>query len=313
MLARYRRAGADPPWRDPAGYHGVSMEGYYWRLADRATGVAVVALCGTLADRRGRARGLVAVGADAGPARWRWADPVTADPRGLGLRAGDALRAEPDHLLVDLGAGARLEAALRPRPWTRSLGGLGAAHLLPRLGQYWHPHAPAGTADADIDLPGAPARLAGAALYAEKNWGRAFPRRWWWGQAGTWTAGDDATLAFAGGLLLRRGPAVAATAAVLRLEDRIERFVAPTALVRARVGGGRWQVTARGRAGSLVVEAEAGSRPPLALPVPPAPPGGAVGEVAQHQHGRLRATLRRGRRTVWHGESDLAGLEAGGL
>ena len=32
MLALYRRTGADLPFADPRGYHGVAMEGYFWRL-----------------------------------------------------------------------------------------------------------------------------------------------------------------------------------------------------------------------------------------------------------------------------------------
>src|SRR5829696_4259749 len=41
LLARYRRAGADPPFGDPARDHGARFEGYYWRMtdADRVEGV----------------------------------------------------------------------------------------------------------------------------------------------------------------------------------------------------------------------------------------------------------------------------------
>ena len=40
--------------------------------------------------------------------------------------------------------------------------------------------------------------LDGARVYMEKNWGRAFPERWWWGQADAFEGGD-VCVAFAGG------------------------------------------------------------------------------------------------------------------
>ena len=37
MLAAYRATGADPPFGDPRGYHGVGMEGYFWRITHAVT------------------------------------------------------------------------------------------------------------------------------------------------------------------------------------------------------------------------------------------------------------------------------------
>ena len=34
LLRIYRRTGADLPFGDPRGHHGVPMEGYFWRLTD---------------------------------------------------------------------------------------------------------------------------------------------------------------------------------------------------------------------------------------------------------------------------------------
>ncbi|MCW3038225.1 MAG: hypothetical protein JWM31_130, partial [Solirubrobacterales bacterium] len=62
-LSRYRAAGADPPFADPARAHGTPTEQYRWRLTDPATGQAVLVGCGV---HRGRA------GAT-------WADVLLAD------------------------------------------------------------------------------------------------------------------------------------------------------------------------------------------------------------------------------------------
>jgi len=37
MLAAYRATGADPPFGDPRGYHGVGMEGHFWRFTQPHT------------------------------------------------------------------------------------------------------------------------------------------------------------------------------------------------------------------------------------------------------------------------------------
>src|SRR5919197_1815800 len=53
MLAAYRRTGADPPFGDPRGYHGVGMEGYYWRVTQPSTGEVVVAIVAISRDAAG--------------------------------------------------------------------------------------------------------------------------------------------------------------------------------------------------------------------------------------------------------------------
>lgn len=312
-LGAYRRAGADPPLGDPRGYHGVPMEGYYWRLTHPASGRVVVALCGVLARPDGP-EALMALAAAPGGLLASARAPVThLRRRGLGLEVGDRFRARADRLTVDLGPGALLDLRLDPRPaWRgRALGGLGLAQLVPGLSQYWHPHAPGGAVWGTAELGGQRMRLDGAELYAEKNWGARFPERWWWGQAQGFDV--DACVAFAGGRL-RAGPlALPATALVVRLEGRLMRLVAPAALVRAEVGEGSWRIRARGPALEVRVEAAPGPAPPVALPVPGAQPGEADGVVHQHLAGMLSVTVRQRARTLWRGESRVAGLEAGAL
>lgn len=313
MLAPYRRLGADPPFADPAGHHRVPMEGYYWRLADPASGRVVVALCGVVRGRAGAPdRALVALADGAGAVRRRWVeDGVRAAADRLALDAGGVLRADRHGLRVDMGPGARLEVALpRARAWPRpALGALGAAHLLPGLQQYWHCHTLGGRAEGHLETAAGPTSLEGWVPYAEKNWGRGFPPAWWWGQAGVWEGGDEVCVAFAGGRLGAR-PAPAATAAVVRLGHEVIRLVAPTALVRARTGEGCWRVEGRGARTAVLIEAEAGTTPPLALPFPPRD-GDPPGAVEQYQHGHMRVEVRRGRRLLWRGASRLAALERG--
>ena len=93
-------------------------------------------------------------------------------------------------------------------PWPRRpFGGSGLAHVIPGLGQYWHPHVLGGRATGRAVLGDEVVDLDGADVYAEKNWGRGFPERWWWGQAHGFER-PDVCLAFAGGDVAL-GPATA--------------------------------------------------------------------------------------------------------
>lgn len=313
MPSPYRRLGADRPFGDPAGHHGVPMEGYYWRLVAPGTGRVVVALCGIVrGGRRGGDRALVALGDGHGGLRHAWVDEgVRAAPDRLDLRLGPALHADREGVSVDLGPGARLEVSLgAQRRWTRpALGGLGLAQLIPGLQQYWHPHTLGSSVAGRVETPAGTVSLDGALAYGEKNWGRGFPPAWWWGQAGHWRAGDDVCLAFAGGRL-GPVPGLAATSVVVRLGHELMRLVAPAALVRARTGSREWRIEVLGPRTRVTIEAEAGAQPPLELPFPPRR-GDPPGTVAQFQHGRMRAEVRRGRRLLWRGESEHAGLERG--
>src|ERR1700744_287505 len=145
ILRRYRALGADPPFGDPRRDHGAAMEGYFWRFSDRASGRVVIALCG-LCRGGGAPWATVAIAAHPG-GFLRWVDlpHAGADPDALGVWArGEAgsLRGDATGIEVDLGPDARLSASLTDAWPARPamLGGSGAAHLIPGLGQYWHPH-----------------------------------------------------------------------------------------------------------------------------------------------------------------------------
>ena len=309
MSGAYRRRGADPPLRDPGGHHGVAMEGYYWRIAHRPSGRVVVALCGVLSGHAG-AGGLVAVsGSPRARVRSAVAPEVTTHPRRVDLDAG-VLRATADALHVRVDDAAVEAAFAERRTWPRALGALGVAHLVPGLGQYWHPVLLGARVSGWAEIGGARIDLDGASAYIEKNWGPAFPERWWWGQA-LEVGGADVCVAFAGGLL-RAGPiAAAATGLVVRIEDRVIRMVPPGAVVRAQVDGRVWRLRAIGPRTTIDLVAEPGVDPPAHLPVPAPRDGGPLGQVHQHLRGRLRVRVRRGRRLLIDGTSELAGLEFG--
>ncbi len=311
MLRAYRRMGADPPWSDPAAAHGIGMEGYYWRFTDAATRRVVVVLCGAC-RAPGGAWALVAVATDAGPGARRVHQAIVPecrlDPGRLGVEAGDVLRADERGLRVRLG-GVALEAALEVvLPWPRRwLGGLGPAQLVPGLGQYWHPHLPLAAARGVLEVDGETWSLDGWRAYAEKNWGSRFAGHWWWGQAHDLGA-DAASVAFAGGRLVVGAP----TALVVALEPgRVLRLAPPLAHVVTASAPGRWRVRARGPVHEVELEAEAEPGAAHVLPVPVVAERRAVARSHQHLAGRLAVVVRRGRRVLWRGETELAGLERG--
>src|SRR3954451_10742126 len=86
-----RRTGADPPFTDPAGAHGVGMEGYFWRFTDAAAGRVVIVLCGACRSAAGR-WALVAVAAHPGGFQAEAIVPhVSLRTDRLGVRAGNVL------------------------------------------------------------------------------------------------------------------------------------------------------------------------------------------------------------------------------
>lgn len=309
LLSAYRRAGADPPSGDLRGHHGVPMEGYFWRLTDVASGTVVVAFTGVSRDAAGATWATVGLaGHPDGVVRTAVAEHAEADPRRLGVRVGSLLRADEDGLEVDLGPGARLRATFAERVgWPRRLGGAGVAHLIPGLTQYWHPHMLDARVTAAVELGGRRMTLDGARGYAEKNWtpyARGFPSSWWWGQAHGF-ARDDVCVAFAGGRVF----GVGAGAVVVRIGDELVHAVAPPALLRTRLGDGRWSLRARTARHDVVIAGRADGAP-FRFPVPvPRERRAAEGVSAMHLAGHIHLEVRG--RCAFAGSSRLAGLERG--
>ena len=322
MFAAYRATGADPPWGDPRGYHGVGMEGYFWRITQPRAGAVVVVLAAVNRDAAGGTWGLVALAAHpGGVVRSATVARAHADPRRLGLRlaAGDGravLTADDDRLRVDLGPDASVDVAFADRvgwPARRAFGGIGPAQALPGLSQYWHPHLLGARVRGAAHAGGTRIALDGATAYAEKNWGAGgHPPAWWWGQAHGFER-EDACVAFAGGraalgpLKLPR-----ATAIVVALGGEVLRLVSPPVPLHVAVGASGWRL--RGRTGRhrVDIEGHAGGTAPHVLPVPVPPERGRSEEQsAMHLAGTLHVRVRRGTRTIFDGASALAGLERG--
>jgi tocopherol cyclase len=346
VLEAYRRTGADPPFGDPARAHGTPLEGYYWRIVDPDAGRVIVALCGVCRGG-GESWATVAVAAHPGGfVRHAVVAPAAGERAAFGVRAGGGLRGSvealgvggsaemlgvggsaealgvrrgdgvlrgsADALSVRLGDDALVELRLRsPFLWpNRAFGGLGPAHAVPGLGQYWHPVVLAARAEGEASLGGVDFGFDGATAYVEKNWGPGFARHWWWGHAGAFP-GANVTVAFAGGRLRVAGQVVAPTAVVVRIGERVLRFAPPLARVRTAATASAWRVIARTAWHAVEIEGDAGGAIPHVLPVPDVPARRVEMRSTQHLAGRLRLRVSRGSRTLFEGVSPLAGLELG--
>jgi hypothetical protein len=311
MLAAYRRTGADPPFGDPRGYHGVGMEGHFWRITLPRTGAVVVAIVAISRDAAGRPWAMVSLAAHpGGTVRSATLPAATAAARGLALTAGDAVAADQRSLRIAVGDDAALDVTFsEPQLWPRrAFGALGPAQVIPGLSQYWHPwllrarvSGVARIGDDELDLDGAVA-------YAEKNWGAGgMPPAWWWGQAHGFDRADVG-VAFAGGRAGIGPLRATATALVAAVGDDVRAVVRPLRPLRVEVDEGGWRLAG----GGLEVEAHADGVAPHLLPVPVPRERRRLDDWApQHLTGTLRLRVRRRGRTVYEGTSHLAGLERG--
>jgi tocopherol cyclase len=257
-------------------------------------------ICGVCRDARGTWAMVTLAAEPGGFERTVVFDEAAADVHGLGVCAG-GLRAGAGELRVDLGDGARLQAAFSGRrDWPRrAWGALGPAHLVPGLGQYWTPHL----LGAGVRGEALGRSLDGCLVYAEKNWGARFAHHWWWGQA---PLDDDAGVAFAGG---RLGPA-APTAVVAWAPHGLVRLAPPCARTVARSRAGEWRIRARSAYSRVELEGDAAGSG-LRLPNPIPAERRLEVRSTHHLLGRVRVTVWRGRRIWLRGETPMAALEDG--
>jgi tocopherol cyclase len=311
MLAAYRATGADPPFGDPRGYHGVGMEGHFWRFTQPRTGAVAIVIVAISRDAQGRPWAMASMAAH--PGGWvrsaTLQDPWAA-PRGLALRCGDAFAADECSLRLDLGPDAHLEATFADSlAWPRrAFGALGPAHVVPSLSQYWHPWLLRARASGSARVGDGIIDLDGAVVYAEKNWGAGgMPPAWWWGQAHGFER-PDVCVAFAGGRAGLGRLRATATALVVTVGDDVRSVVRPLRPLRVAVDEGGWRLAGAG----IEVEAHADGVAPHLLPVPVPHERRRLDDWApQHLTGSLRVSVRRRGRTLYEGTSELAGLERG--
>jgi tocopherol cyclase len=313
LVAAYRGTGADVPFGDPLPSHGSEMEGWFWRLTDRASGRVVVALCGVNRHAAGDWATVAVALHPGGIVRAAALDRAHADQSRFELRAGTApeasIEASPDRLRVDLDD-VHLELRItEPYAWPKAFGGGGVLSAVPFLNQYWHPYRLGGVATGVIGFGGDRGSLDGATVYGERNWGAGFPERWWWGQAHDFD-GADVSVAFSGGLL-RLGPIARAVAGVVvRLGDRVIR-ITPPASVRSEVTARRWTIRAKSLRYRIDLEGDGAGLEPHVLPVPLPAERRNVDTDFEYLAGRLRCVVRDHCRVVFDGTSMLAGLEVG--
>jgi hypothetical protein len=81
--------------------------------------------------------------------------------------------------------------------------------------------------------------------------------------------------------------------------------------MRTATSDGAWRIRGRSPRHAVEVHAHAGESSPHLLPVPDVSERRVHMRSAQHLAGRLRVRVSRGRRTMFEGESELAGLERG--
>ncbi|MBJ8348814.1 tocopherol cyclase family protein [Antrihabitans sp. YC2-6] len=317
LLDRYRATGADLPFGDPRRAHGVAMEGYFWRFSQPESGRSVIALIGVNRSDTGPWSTLGLGSYPAGFLRTMVHPEGSAVGDALGAAAGSAFRGSADRLQVDLGPDALLDVRISDRiEWPRrSFGGSSVFQSVPALNQYWHPWLLGGKVEGTAQLGGESWSLDGAQVYGEKNWGKGgFPDSWWWGQAQGF-AEPDACVAFAGGEVSAGPLRTEVTALVVRLPGgKLIRLGNPgVSPVSADVGDETWSL--RGRRGTLTVTVE-GSAPlgdAHVLPVPLPRERRNIAGAIEHLGGRLAVEVRRRGKLVWSGESELAGLEHGGI
>jgi tocopherol cyclase len=312
LLDAYRRSGADLPFGDPGRAHGSAMEGYYWRIVDASAGSVIVLLCGVCQGPEGPWATVAFAAHPGGFVRHAVIAPAAGRRGCFGVDAAGALHGSTEGLRAHLADDTWIELRARsPVLWPRPVfGALGMAHAIPGLGQYWHPVVLAARVEGQACVGGAPVSLDGATAYVEKNWGPRFAGDWWWGHADAFPS-SDATAAFAGGRLDVAGQMVPPTAVVVRLGKQVLRFAPPWARMRVGATDRTWRVRACSLRHRVEIEGDAGDVAPHVLPVPDVASGRVDMRSRQYLAARLRLRVSRGTRTVFEGESRLAGLERG--
>jgi tocopherol cyclase len=312
LVRLFRRSGADVPFGDPLPSHETEMEGWFWRVSDEASGLALIALCSVNRHRDGD-WSTTAVGVHPGLVVRSAALPgARAQHSPLRVGAGDAsgsftvgadgVRFELDDL--------KLEMDFRDRVlWPKAFGGGGVFSAIPFLNQYWHPYYLGGRARGTVSWNGDSWTFDNAKLYAERNWGKGFPLRWWWGQAHDFGAAD-VSVAFSGGLLSLGPIAREVNGVVVRLGTNVIRMTPPL-LVRSDIGDNRWRLHGRSRRYEITLDGDGSHLPPHVLPVPLPAERRNIDTDFEHLGGRLRCTVRECGRLVFDQTSELAGLEVG--
>jgi hypothetical protein len=312
LINLYRRTGADVPFGNPLASHDTEMEGWFWRISDEASGRALIALCSVNRHPNGD-WSTTAVGVHPGlTVRSAALSGARARQYPFSVTAGDEagnFTVGADRVHFELGD-LTLDMEFRDRVlWPKAFGGGGVFSAIPFLNQYWHPYYLGGRASGTVTHGGESWTFDNAKLYAERNWGKGFPLRWWWGQAHDF--GDaDVSVAFSGGLLSLGPIARDVNGVVVRVGTTVIRMTPPT-LVRSEIGDNRWRIWGKSRRYEIELDGDGTHLPPHVLPVPLPAERRNIDTDFEHLGGRLRCTVRESGRVLFDGTSELAGLEVG--
>jgi len=308
----YRRTGADVPYGNPLPSHGTEMEGWFWRVTDEAAGRALIALCSVNRQPTGD-WSTAAVGVHPGlVVRSGALGNAQALQSPFSVSAGDDsgnFTVSTDRVRFELGD-LRLNMEITDRfAWPKAFGGGGVFSAIPFLNQYWHPYCLGGRASGTVEYGSESWSFDGAKVYAERNWGKGFPLRWWWGQAHDF-GGDDVCVAFSGGLLSLGPIARDVNGIVVRVGKKVIRMTPPV-LVRSEVGDNQWLIRGKSRRYEIELVGDGRHLPPHVLPVPLPAQRRNIDTDFEHLGGRLHCTVRESGRLLFEGTSELAALEVG--
>jgi hypothetical protein len=312
LINAYRRTGADVPYGNPLPSHDTEMEGWFWRVTDEAAGRALIALCSVNRQPAGD-WSTAAVGVHPGlVVRSGALDNALAIRSPFSVSAGDDsgnFTVSTDRVRFELGD-LRLNMEISDRfAWPKAFGGGGVFSAIPFLNQYWHPYCLGGRASGTVEYGAESWSFDGAKVYAERNWGKGFPLRWWWGQAHDFGA-DDVCVAFSGGLLSLGPIARDVNGIVVRVGKKVIRMTPPV-LVRSEVGDNQWVIRGKSRRYEIELEGDGRHLPPHVLPVPLPAQRRNIDTDFEHLGGRLHCTVRESGRVLFKGTSELAALEVG--
>ena len=312
LINAYRRTGADVPYGNPLPSHDTEMEGWFWRVTDEAAGRALIALCSVNRQPAGD-WSTAAVGVHPGlVVRSGALDNALAIRSPFSVSAGDDsgnFTVSTDRVRFELGD-LRLNMEITDRfAWPKAFGGGGVFSAIPFLNQYWHPYCLGGRASGTVEYGAESWSFDGAKVYAERNWGKGFPLRWWWGQAHDFSA-DDVCVAFSGGLLSLGPIARDVNGIVVRVGKKVIRMTPPV-LVRSEVGDNQWVIRGKSRRYEIELEGDGRHLPPHVLPVPLPAQRRNIDTDFEHLGGRLHCTVRESGRVLFKGTSELAALEVG--
>jgi len=308
----YRRTGADVPYGNPLPSHGTEMEGWFWRVTDEDAGRALIALCSVNRQPAGD-WSTAAVGVHPGlVVRSGALGNAQALQSPFSVSAGDDsgnFTVSTDRVRFELGD-LRLNMEITDRfAWPKAFGGGGVFSAIPFLNQYWHPYCLGGRASGTVEYGSESWSFDGAKVYAERNWGKGFPLRWWWGQAHDF-GGDDVCVAFSGGLLSLGPIARDVNGIVVRVGKKVIRMTPPV-LVRSEVGDNQWLIRGKSRRYEIELVGDGRHLPPHVLPVPLPAQRRNIDTDFEHLGGRLHCTVRESGRLLFEGTSELAALEVG--